>query len=196
MNQWGPGYGPPSQQQGWPQQQGYGQRPPPKKSNSLVIAIGVVGGLGVLAIVGAANKNQPPPQPTAPQANPEPFVPPTPAPPPPQPEVVFTAVSSMTLFKDYTANEVAADQKYKGQKLLVSGKVVRVRKDAFGTMVVELGTSNEFMSTHAMMKDADASSVATLVVGQATHVACDGSGFVLGSPILDNCSVAKVTKSQ
>jgi hypothetical protein len=57
-----------------------------------------------------------------------------------------TKVSAGALFAAYQANEVSADNKYKDRKLLVTGTVSEISKSAFGSPILSLATSNEFMS--------------------------------------------------
>jgi hypothetical protein len=53
-------------------------------------------------------------------------------------------VDAVCLFDDYEANEVSADEKYKGKVLEVSGVVVSIGKDLFDTIYVTLMVGGEF----------------------------------------------------
>ena len=61
-------------------------------------------------------------------------------------------VTSSQLFNDYQANKVAADNRYKGKQLLVTGTVASVNKGPFGGLVLRLATPNQFMSAMCRMK--------------------------------------------
>ncbi len=97
-------------------------------------------------------------------------------------------VSSTRLFNDYQANEVAADNRYKGQKLLVTGTVASIDKGLFGSMVLRLSTPNEFMSTMCSMESSEASSLSQISKGEQVRVLCEGSGMTIGSPSLRDCT--------
>lgn len=97
------------------------------------------------------------------------------------------AVDASKLFADYQANEVAADQAYKGQQLTVTGTVAGINKNFTDDIYVEIGTSNEFMSIHA--QGIPANIAAGLQKGQKITVQCEGAGLMVGSPILSDCAV-------
>lgn len=182
-----PGYGPPGY--------GYGPPPPPKKSNTAAwIVVGVVGLFLVAGVAGAGKKGsrsvdrdddrsttkrdrEETPDPKA--ADPEPPAKPT-------PDMKVTAVK---LFQDYEANEVAADNVYKGKTLLVSGKVQSIDKDFMDNIVVHLTTPNEFMSALATVMDSEKAKAGKLTKGQTVSVLCSGGGRIIGSPVLRDCTI-------
>lgn len=96
-------------------------------------------------------------------------------------------VTSAQLFSDYQSNEVAADDKYKGKALLVTGTVASVDKGIFNDLVLMLATPNRFMSTMCSMKDSEKGTMAELRKGERVRVLCKGGGMTLGSPSLRNC---------
>lgn len=98
------------------------------------------------------------------------------------------SVSSAELFNAYQANEVAADNRFKGQKLLVTGTVASIDKDFLGGLVLRLSIPNEFMSTMCSMHKSDASSLAQLSKGESVRVLCTGGGMTIGSPSLRDCT--------
>ena len=98
-------------------------------------------------------------------------------------------VTSLNLAKDYHANEVAADDKYKGKRLFVAGRVQSIDKDAFDSMNILMATENPLMSIVATMNDDAKSSVVLLSKGQIVTLDCHGGGMVIGSPVLRDCSV-------
>jgi hypothetical protein len=96
-------------------------------------------------------------------------------------------VSNSQLFNDYQGNEVAADAKYKGKQLLVTGSVASIDKGPFGGLILRLATSNEFMSTMCNMEKSEQADMASLQKGEQVRVLCKGRGMTLGSPSLGDC---------
>ena len=93
------------------------------------------------------------------------------------------------LFTDYQANEVSADEVYKGKNLLVTGKVSSITKDFLDNIVVSLVTSNQFMSVMATVDDSEKSKAGKLAKGESVSVLCKGGGAVVGSPMLGDCKI-------
>jgi len=107
--------------------------------------------------------------------------------PAPQPKPAMK-VTALKLFEEYQANEVSADQAYKGKLLEVTGKVDSITKDAFDNVIVRLQTSNEFMAVATYPVDEEVNAAAGLAKGQAVTMQCEGEGMVMGSPVLRECS--------
>ena len=103
-------------------------------------------------------------------------------------QVAFT-VTALKLWSDYQANEVAADNVYKGKQLLVEGVVNGISKDFADQIYVTLSTPNEFEGVHADIKSRFQSEAAALQRGQTIAVRCEGGGMVLASPVLRDCSI-------
>ncbi|KWE66098.1 hypothetical protein WL77_14975 [Burkholderia ubonensis] len=99
-------------------------------------------------------------------------------------------VTASALFVAYEKNEVAADQKYKGKALSVSGTVQSIDKDAFDEIVVQLRTNNEFMPVHAYLSKEKEALAASLEKGQKVTWTCEGGGRIIGSPVLRDCTPA------
>lgn len=106
----------------------------------------------------------------------------------PQPQPAVKKVTAENLFEDYHANEVSADQWYKGQRLQVSGKVQSIEKDAFNNIVIHLTTSNQFSAVWAYLDSEHEAVAARLAKGDKVKFICTGEGMVIGSPILKKCS--------
>lgn len=94
-------------------------------------------------------------------------------------------VSAAILSHDYDANEVAADQKYKGKLLKVDGVVQSINKDFENKIWVGLRTADEFTQVHADGLSQD--QTINLQKGQSITVTCVGHGMILGTPVL-KCS--------
>lgn len=112
-------------------------------------------------------------------------------PPPPRPVERPIEVDAKTLFDEYQQNEVAADDRYKGKKLLVRGTVQSVDKDFLDSIIVRLATSNQFMGAMARMEDGEKSQASRLRKGEKVAVLCEGGGIVIGTPSLRDCTFAR-----
>lgn len=65
------------------------------------------------------------------------------------------SVSAVQLKADYDQNEVSADQKYKGRRILVNGKIVNIGKDMLDNAYVVLsnGDANDVFNVRCMFED-------------------------------------------
>lgn len=94
-------------------------------------------------------------------------------------------VSSDRLQADYAANEVAADNMYRGKVLRVTGAVRAIKKDIMDLPYLVLWTKNEFDGVQARFEATGA--LAQIRVGQHVAVRCIGDNVILGSPMLREC---------
>jgi len=85
-------------------------------------------------------------------------------------------VKADALFRAYDDNEVAADQKYKGKSLLVTGTVQSIDKDFTDSIVVKLASGNPFMAVHAYIGDQHAAMAASLKKGRRLLGCAKGMG--------------------
>lgn len=93
------------------------------------------------------------------------------------------------LAADYKNNEVAADERYKGKKLIVAGVVQSINKDYKGEVWIGLKTNNQFMPIHAV--GLSARQAGMLAKGEVIAIVCTGDGMILGSPFLKDCRSPK-----
>jgi hypothetical protein len=105
----------------------------------------------------------------------------------PKEEAPAMPVTSAELATAYEENEIAADQKYKGKRLEVTGTITGIDSDFSDKPVVRLNTSNQFMSAGASGLPLEVA--ATLKKGQKITLICTGKGEVMSMPQLDDCSV-------
>lgn len=101
---------------------------------------------------------------------------------------IVASVTAADLTKEFKDNEVAANNKYKGKVVEVTGKVKRVTDTGgFSDITVELDGAN-FTSVECNFDDSLRSSVANLTVGSTVTIRgrCDGLSFNLS---LDDCIV-------
>lgn len=97
------------------------------------------------------------------------------------------AVTARALFDQYQANEVSADQQFKGKRLKVTGTVDSINKDFTNDIYVMLATPNPFMGIHASLDEKHQNLAASLGKGQRITLTCIGGGMVIGSPMLRKC---------
>jgi len=68
----------------------------------------------------------------------------------------------LALANAYKANEIAADTKYKGKTLRVTGVVMGITKDFLDNPQVEIRTDNEFMGLQCSFRKSDQGKLAAL----------------------------------
>lgn len=95
------------------------------------------------------------------------------------------AVDARALHAAYSANEVAADQQYKGKLLRVSGTVEAIDSGIGDEPNVRL-SAGDFDSV--LVKGLPAATAASLAKDQQITVVCKGAGEIMGSPVLDECA--------
>lgn len=92
------------------------------------------------------------------------------------------------LASEYKANEVAADAKYKGHIVVVSGTIQNIGKDIMDQAYVELGGQGFLDGVQCMFTKGEESSVARLSKGSQVTVKGEVSGKI-GNVLLNKCSV-------
>jgi acetylornithine/succinyldiaminopimelate/putrescine aminotransferase len=98
-------------------------------------------------------------------------------------------VTPQQLRQDYKANEVAADERYKGRTLLITGTVAEIVKDFLGYPVVRLHIPLSYERIQANFPKT-ATGLAQLSKGQTVTLRCRGLGLMLSVLIVDRCSLA------
>jgi hypothetical protein len=88
---------------------------------------------------------------------------------------------------DYDANEVAADQKYKGKKILLTGVIESVNEDFKDDAYVVLKASNPILGVHAELNERGKAGASALAKGTAIYLVCDSGARIIGSAIARNC---------
>lgn len=98
-------------------------------------------------------------------------------------------ISAAELFAAYEANEIAADSRYKGKPVKVSGTIEQIVSDTFDDAVVQLQAGGFMEQVHARGLHNEAA--ARLSKGQRINLLCKGGGEVIGFPLLEDCSIAE-----
>ena len=98
-------------------------------------------------------------------------------------------VTAEELYAAYAANEVSADDKFRGKRILVYGPVSSIDKDIADNIVVRLeGGGNSLATVDATIPNSEKSKAAALAKGDKIALLCLGAGRSVGSPRLDRCS--------
>ena len=99
-------------------------------------------------------------------------------------------VTAPKLFAAYDANEVAADEIYKGKTLRVSGTIDAVGKDILDAMYVTLSSGRQYSITNVqcMFSDDHKNALAGLKKGQSVTLlgTCNGK---FGNVLLKDCRI-------
>tara|TARA_Y100000589_G_scaffold281807_1_gene278937 strand:- start:302 stop:736 length:435 start_codon:yes stop_codon:yes gene_type:complete len=97
-------------------------------------------------------------------------------------------LSADTLFKAYDQNSVAADAKYEGKIVKVSGTIQSIGKDITDTAYLVIGGSGFLDGVQCMLPVGQESSVANVSKGQYVTLKGKVSGAIMGNVIVRNCS--------
>lgn len=111
----------------------------------------------------------------------------TPAAPPEPPQ----KVSASGLLKAYKDNEIAANEKYKGKRLIVSARIGSTEAGMGDEpyLVLNAGGEYEFSKPQAHLAEDQHGAAASLKKGQAVTLECIGNSEVAGTPMLKDCRV-------
>jgi len=111
---------------------------------------------------------------------------------PPKPDFV---VSAPDLCREYDANSIAADLKYKGKILEVSGIIKDINKDILNTIYVVLSSQNEASITDAQLyfSDAHEKEAAALSKGEYFGAVCRCDGKFMNVLLKDCQTTISVT---
>lgn len=105
--------------------------------------------------------------------------------------VVAMNVSSETLRKAYSANQVSADQMYEGKLLEISGTIDTIGKDILDEAYITFEASDPyaFDKVQCMFKMVNEGELATVSKGDPITVQGTMSGVLISGPIVRNCKV-------
>ena len=100
------------------------------------------------------------------------------------------SIGAVRLWRDYQENEVAADTRYKGKRLSVTGTVVSVERNVVdGSPVLHLWSGNPIFLTMATLDRAFLPDAAELRKGDQVVVRCIGAGQEMRMPQLEKCTL-------
>lgn len=102
-----------------------------------------------------------------------------------KPEETVLKISAKQLFADYKANEIAADGKYKGKLLEITGTVETLGKDIINDPYVALQSGELISSVQCMLKDGEETRAATLSKGDTITLRGRGASYLVNVLIRD-----------
>lgn len=102
-------------------------------------------------------------------------------------------ISAQTLVSEYRENEIAADQKYKGKLLYVTGVIEDFGVGLFERKYISISDGEMFSlhSIHCIIEDENVSQITDLIKGQEVEVQGLNSGMTILAISLDNCTVVE-----
>lgn len=105
-------------------------------------------------------------------------------------DAAASAVDAGKLFAAFDANEIRANEAFKGKRLKVRGTIERIGTDILNTPYVALATENVILSVQAMFPRGAEPQLAALHIGQMVIVDCRCDGK-FGNVILRECSLVQ-----
>jgi hypothetical protein len=97
-------------------------------------------------------------------------------------------LSAHQLYSDYNSNEVAADSKYKGEVVIVTGTIQDIGKDIMDNAYIVIGGGGFLDGVQCTFTSGQQSSVASLSKGQKVKVKGEVSGK-MGNVLVNKCSL-------
>jgi hypothetical protein len=98
-------------------------------------------------------------------------------------------VDAVALSREYDANEVSADQQFKGKALVVRAMIMAISKDAFGEPYLSLKGHDAASPVLARFSKSDIPVLASLKKQQRVILTCRGGGRVMTSSVLQSCGI-------
>ena len=99
-------------------------------------------------------------------------------------------VTSAQYSKDFNDNEIAADKKYAGKKVLITGKIDSINKDIVGSGYLSLKTGGQLdFGMHARLSLVGYEDAAALKKGETVYVVCDPDTKIGPISVAKNCTM-------
>ena len=103
-------------------------------------------------------------------------------------------LSADALYSEYEANQVAADNKYKGKIIIVTGKVQDIGLDIMDQPYIVIGGKGFLDGVQCMFSPSENNTVARISKGQMVTVKGEVDGKIVGNVLLRKCSVVSQTR--
>jgi hypothetical protein len=157
------------------------QQPPDRRNPKIAIAIVVGLGLLVAAIAGMYSPDGGQPSGNASAGD-------------GQPQASYAPVDAIELERAYQENTVAADDKFKGRRILVKGFAKDINTDIANDAYLVLSAQEfDFTAPQAHLASSERSTAAGLRRGQPVQLLCTGNGDIAKIPMLSNCTFSEPT---
>jgi len=98
-------------------------------------------------------------------------------------------ISATQLYREYDANQVAADAKYKDKIATVSGRVQNIGKDITDTAYLVIGGEGFLDGVQCMFSEGQQSEIANIQKGMSVTAKGKISGQAIGNVLMRNCSL-------
>lgn len=95
-------------------------------------------------------------------------------------------VSAVDLYAAYEANEISADETYKGKLVIVTGKISDIGKDILDKPYITLEAENPFLNVQCMLADEATAEAGTASVGSSVTLQGRVSGKT-GNVLVRDC---------
>lgn len=105
-----------------------------------------------------------------------------------QSQAPIYTISANQLYREYDSNEVAADEKYKGKVVIVSGAIQNIGKDIMGDAYIVIGGGGILDGVQCMFTKGEQSSVSRLSKGQQVRVKGEVAGK-MGNILVKKCNL-------
>lgn len=158
-----------------------------KRRNPLkIVLIGIIGVIVLLWVIGSLVDGETTTSETSTSENPTSAASTT------TPIPAILKVTSLKMSSDYQDNQVAADAKYKGNVVQISGAVQSIGKDILDKPYIELGGSTATLfGVQCMFGKGDEPQLATVSKGNTLTLQGRVSGSLVGNVIVNECSIVK-----
>jgi hypothetical protein len=101
---------------------------------------------------------------------------------------VSATLTAAELWALYNVDAAAADARFKGKPVAITGTVADVRSDYRGDIMLRLSTGDALETVRAAIVNHDDSGRSIPIRGQVVSLRCTGRGALIGSPVLDSCT--------
>lgn len=100
-------------------------------------------------------------------------------------------ITAQELAKDYAENKEAANTKYKGKKIELTGiiKTIEMGISDLPELVLETATNNKIESPRIEFASSQTNQIEKLQPQQKIHIICQGNGEIAGMPLLTECTI-------
>jgi hypothetical protein len=98
-------------------------------------------------------------------------------------------MTAAELWNEYARDAVAANQRFRGRPIVVSGTVRAIERDFDGRPVVRFSTDDSLDTVNAKLATREDARLRDLSKGRPASLGCVGRGALIGAPLLGDCSL-------